>query len=224
MRKLSPKQSSRWLQVVPDWLPWIVVAGLLIAYVAVTEWLVSLGPIISPTLLVAQIAAYLTLAIVTVGAIWLLNGKISHMSHYDSNWVSILSIFSAVLIMVTRFFFKNPPSGWALNSAQDWRDIAEGYVVGRMIVPLTEELVFRGLLFCPSVLGYFRKPSLSVLISALIFAFLHWGPLYGFQAAGSLLDVVSALAAGFAFGTLRAWTGSILPGLGLHIIGNSIGF
>ncbi len=121
-------------------------------------------------------------------------------------------------------FPQAAPSGWGANSAQDWRDIADGYLVGRVIVPITEELVFRGLFFCPFAIRKQAKSFLAVLVSACTFAALHWGPLYGFPIAGSFLDILSALAAGLAFGALRAWTGSILPGLGLHIIGNSIGF
>ena len=199
-------------------------AVLLILYVAVTEWLVAFGSAISVALLVAQIVAYPLLAIGALSLIGLLGCEMPWIGRTKVRWVSILSVAGAATVLIVRFFLKQPPSGWGTDSAQDWRDITEGYLVGRLIVPITEELVFRGLLFCPFVMRNQAKSFLSVFVSACTFAALHWGPLYGLPIAGSFIEVLSALAAGLAFGALRAWTGSILPGLGLHIIGNSIGF
>ena len=207
-----------------EWPSWVAVAILLILYVTVTEWLVTFGSAISAMLLAAQIVAYPLLAIAALGLIRLLGCEMPWLGRTKVRWVSILSIAGAGTVLTVRFFLKQPPSGWGANSAQDWRDIADGYLVGRVIVPITEELVFRGLFFCSFAIRKQAKSFLAVLVSACTFAALHWGPLYGFPIAGSFLDILSALAAGLAFGALRAWTGSILPGLGLHIIGNSIGF
>lgn len=194
------------------------------AYIAVTEWLVAFGPAVSAPLLAAQIVAYLLLAIAALSLIRLLGCQIPWLGRTKVRWVSVLSIAGAATVLIVRFCIKQPPARWGTNSVQEWRDITDGYLVGWLIVPITEELVFRGLLFCPFFMGDRTKPSLAVLVSACTFAALHWGPLYGLPIAGSFIDILSALAAGLAFGALRAWTGSVLPGLGLHIIGNSIGF
>jgi len=109
-------------------------------------------------------------------------------------------------------------------SAQGLRDILEGYLIGRICVPLAEEIVFRGLLFCLVEISTGKRAVLTVIATAVGFGLLHWPPLYGLHSSDSIIDVMSALAAGLAFGVLRGWTKSILPGLGLHIIGNSLGF
>ena len=145
-------------------------------------------------------------------------------SYPGKSWPAFLATFCAVATIIVRFFLKQPPASWPARSGQEWRDIIDGYIVGRLLVPCAEELVFRGFLF-----GVFEKFAqwralLTVVVTAVIFAGLHWPPLYGLPDTGGIMDVISALAAGLAFGGLRAWTGSILPGLGLHAVGNSIGF
>ncbi len=221
MTNVSPGPS---FSAVREWPPRVAIAAFLVLYVAVTEWLVAFGSAISAALLTAQIVAYSLLAIAALGLIWLLGCEMPLLGRTKARWVSFLGIAGAATVLITRLFLKQPPSGWGTDSAQDWREITDGYLVGRVLAPMTEEIVFRGLLFCPFVLRHQSRPPQAVLVSACTFAALHWTPLYGFPVAGSFIDVLSVLAAGLAFGALRAWTGSILPGLGLHVIGNSIGF
>jgi membrane protease YdiL (CAAX protease family) len=198
--------------------------AVLITYFGITRWLVWLGPSTSANLLVAQVAAYSALTLGSLalirwsGADWPFAGR-------DSlRWIGFASIGVAFFVLIFRFLWKHPPSGWPAVSAQEWREILEGYLIGRMLVPLAEELVFRALLF-----GFFesgsRKNSVALVIAtASGFAALHWPPLYGLSSSSAVSEVLSAFAAGLAFGALRAWTKSILPGMGLHIIGNSLGF
>lgn len=79
-----------------------------------------------------------------------------------------------------------------------------------LAAPLAEELVFRG-----AVQGALQPlGSGAVLISAVLFAAQHNG------AAGMLY----ALCMGLALGWLREQSGSILPGMLLHILNNLLVF
>ncbi len=201
-----------------------VATVLLIIYFAATKWLVSLGHAVSPTLLLGQLAVYPALVVGSLTLIRWLGCKWPFAGRSRLQWVSVISVGAAIVLLVIRFFWKHPVSEWGGISPQGWRDIVEGYLIGRLIVPLAEELVFRGVLFCLFEPVSRSRAVVVVIGTAVAFAALHWPPLYGLSPSGGAGEVLSALAAGLAFGALRAWTNSILPGLGLHMIGNTIGF
>jgi membrane protease YdiL (CAAX protease family) len=199
-------------------------AAVLIIYFGVTKWLVSLGSASSPALLMGQLAAYSSLAAGSLIFIRWLGCDWPWAGRTKLRWIGVVSVAVAIAVLAFRFLWKHPLSGWRVLSAQGLRDILEGYLIGRIFVPLAEELVFRGLLFCFVETSSGKRAVLTVIGTAFGFALLHWPPLYGLHPSDSIIDVMSALAAGLAFGALRGWTKSILPGLGLHIIGNSLGF
>jgi membrane protease YdiL (CAAX protease family) len=133
----------------------------------------------------------------------------------------------ALLTVVVRFFIKQPLAGWPDKLTADWLSIAEAYLVGRLLVPAFEEVLFRGLLWASLVQdipssGW--RPSVPTLITAAMFGGLHWPGLYGLPSDGAWPIVLSAAAGGVLFGVLRQRTGSIQAGIALHIIGNTIGF
>lgn len=80
-----------------------------------------------------------------------------------------------------------------------------------LAAPLAEELVFRG------VVQSFLQPLGSggaVMVQALLFAMQH----------GSAAAMVYALCMGLVLGWMRQRTGSVLPGIVLHIINNLLVF
>jgi membrane protease YdiL (CAAX protease family) len=90
--------------------------------------------------------------------------------------------------------------------------------------PLQEELLFRGAIFelaqrsAPA-----SDPRGPIAWSAVCFA-LHHLQLHGYQLTPSaLLQVAFALPMGWAFGTLRSLSGSLWPGLALHVATNAPG-
>lgn len=202
----------------------LAAAVVLIIYFGITKWLVSLGSASSPKLLMGQLAAYSSLAAGSLIVMRWLGCDWPWAGRTKLRWIGVVSVAVALAVLAFRFLWKHPPSGWRMLSAQGLRDILEGYLIGRICVPLAEEIVFRGLLFCLVEISTGKRAVLTVIATAVGFGLLHWPPLYGLHSSDSIIDVMSALAAGLAFGVLRGWTKSILPGLGLHIIGNSLGF
>jgi len=99
------------------------------------------------------------------------------------------------------------------------KDIAEGFgavpvqvLLIVFIAPLSEEVCFRGMLF-----GGLRNhmPRLAAaLVSALIFGALH--------ALTGLSAVPPLIAFGFILALLYEQTGSIVPGIVLHMLNNSV--
>ena len=90
---------------------------------------------------------------------------------------------------------------------------AKGFVVLAIIAPITEEIVFRG-----AVLGALKEASknkwTAIIISALFFAVAHFNP----------AQFTHALLIGILLGWLCVRTGSIIPGILIHIINNGAAF
>jgi hypothetical protein len=98
------------------------------------------------------------------------------------------------------------------ESAVMW---ATGALMITVIAPICEEFIFRGFLF--PVLWKKWGFAAGVLISSILFGLLH--------ATGTpvaLLLPLMILAVVLCF--LRAWSGSLLPGIALHSFNNAIAF
>jgi membrane protease YdiL (CAAX protease family) len=113
-------------------------------------------------------------------------------------------------------------SAWAVLRGQ-W----EAYVVGAFAVlgfillgPVTEELLFRGAIFELAERAYPAKPLLPILVSTVLFSAYHL-QLHGYVLAPFvILQVIFTLPMGFVFATLRHWSGSLWPGLVVHVLTN----
>ncbi len=90
-----------------------------------------------------------------------------------------------------------------------------GYVAIGLLAPVAEETVFRGAIL-RSLLGVFSKKWhwIPILISALLFGLVH-----GNFAQGAYATVI-----GLLLGWMYYRTGSILPGLILHWVNNSVAY
>ena len=82
-------------------------------------------------------------------------------------------------------------------------------VYGTVIPPLVEEILFRG-----AVLGRLRCCGdwFAVVVSALLFGLYH----------GNVGQFIFATLVGLIFGYLRIRTGSLLPGMLLHMLNNGL--
>ncbi len=110
--------------------------------------------------------------------------------------------FAALFIL----FEHSPFDLIKIRLPQPWRELLLFFVVGGIIGPITEEIVFRGVLF-----GYLAQwgVAAAILLSSLIFVFFHGqgGPI---QAVGG---VVFALAYHFS----QSLTAPII----IHCLGNT---
>jgi membrane protease YdiL (CAAX protease family) len=173
-----------------------------------------------------QLAGYGSLLALTVVAASVTGNQLGLRWRGSAKLGRVLLVF-AVLAVAIRFVFKQPPAIWAEKSAIDWMSIGEAYLVGRLLVPVFEEALFRGL-FWSALAGSSDAgrwlPGKATLITAIVFGALHWPCVYGLPSDGAWPIVLSASAGGILFGILRQRTGSIHAAIAIHIIGNTIGF
>lgn len=88
-----------------------------------------------------------------------------------------------------------------------------GYVVLCLLVPFVEEMVFRGAIL-RSLLGTFGNRWAAILFSAALFAIVHMNP----------AQMPHALLMGLLLGWLYSRTGSILPGVAVHWVNNTVAY
>ncbi|MCF0208617.1 MAG: CPBP family intramembrane metalloprotease, partial [Bacteroidaceae bacterium] len=112
------------------------------------------------------------------------------------------------------------PSAWLLEitgvevNEQQERILMEicnspfGFIVIAILVPLAEEIVFRGSVL--RVFLNFNRPWLAIVISAMLFGLVH----------GNTAQFIHATLLGILLGYVYYKTGSILPGVFLHFINN----
>ena len=114
------------------------------------------------------------------------------------------------------------PSEWLLEQLQLPDTNAEvfaqvmaspwGYVAICIFAPLVEEVVFRGAILRELLTAY--RPWVAIIVSALFFAAAHFNP--------------AQMPHAFLIGVLMGWmywrTGSILPGILLHWVNNTVAY
>lgn len=111
---------------------------------------------------------------------------------------------------------------WAFLHGQ-W----QSYVVGAFAIlgftllgPLTEELLFRGAIFELAQRSFPAEALAPILISTVLFSAYHL-QLHGFTMTPFVaMQIAFTLPMGLVFATLRAWSGSLWPGLALHVLTN----
>lgn len=88
-----------------------------------------------------------------------------------------------------------------------------GYFVIGLLAPLVEELVFRGAIL-RSLLKWNQNHWLCICISAALFAIVHFNP----------AQMPHAFLVGWLLGWLYYRTGSIVPGVAVHWVNNSVAY
>jgi membrane protease YdiL (CAAX protease family) len=123
--------------------------------------------------------------------------------------VAAVAAISAVSLALEPFLHGDRDQGLTptrLPSGQEWLILGLALVVLGLLVPLGEELLFRGLGF--ATLGRFAVPG-----TAVGFALAH----------GLLALLVPVLVAGVALAELRRRSGSLWPGVATHSAINVLG-
>jgi membrane protease YdiL (CAAX protease family) len=118
-------------------------------------------------------------------------------------------VISAVSLALEPFLHGDRDQGLTPDRAPhgtEWATLAAALVVLGLIVPLGEELLFRGLGF--AALGRYAVPG-----STIGFALAH----------GLLALIVPVLVAGLVLAELRRRTGSLWPGVATHATINLLG-
>ena len=90
-----------------------------------------------------------------------------------------------------------------------------GYVAVGILVPLAEEVVFRGAIL-RTLLGIMSKKNhwVAIMISAAIFGVVH----------ANLAQFINALLMGLILGWMYYRTGSLVPGILLHWVNNTMAY
>lgn len=90
-----------------------------------------------------------------------------------------------------------------------------GYLALGILAPIAEEMVFRGAIL-RSLLRYFneRMPWIPIVVSALLFGLVH----------GNVAQSSNAFLMGLLLGWFYHRTGSIVPGIVLHWINNTVAY
>ena len=116
------------------------------------------------------------------------------------------------------------PSGWLQEQMPELPNIVEeefdmilrdryGYFVVGLLVPLAEELVFRGAIL-RSLLKWNSRPWVAILISAVLFSAAHMNP----------AQIPHTLLIGLLLGWLYYRTDSIVPGVVFHWVNNTVAY
>ena len=116
-------------------------------------------------------------------------------------------LFSALSLIGIDLFYQ----GEELERRQQLLSGIAGVFIACIFGPIVEEIGFRGLVL-DGLLKTRCRPWLAILISALAFALLH----------GLGANFVTALLFGILAGWLYWRTGSIIPGLIIHVTNNSL--
>ena len=116
------------------------------------------------------------------------------------------------------------PSGWLQEQMPELPNLVEeefdmilrdryGYFVVGLLVPLAEELVFRGAIL-RSLLKWNSRPWVAILISAILFSAAHMNP----------AQIPHTLLIGLLLGWLYYRTDSIVPGVVFHWVNNTVAY
>lgn len=130
-------------------------------------------------------------------------------------WVAMLSIG---FILPAEFIYERIQLEMSDNMVELFSGIMKqplGYLILGILAPITEEIVFRGALLrvLLETFGH-QKRWIAIVISALIFAVIH----------GNVAQGTHAFIGGIALGWLYMRTRSVLPGIVLHWVNNSIAY
>ena len=164
----------------------------------------------------AQLLGYVLMIIVFFGKryVELSFGRIERRMVWPAVGMSVLIAASQAFVFVSALsllgvdlFFQ----GEELEHRQRLVSGIAGILNACIFAPIGEEIGFRGIIL-GGLLKTRCRPWIAILISALIFALFH-----GFGA-----QFVTALLFGILVGWLYWRTGSIIPGIIIHMVNNSL--
>lgn len=124
--------------------------------------------------------------------------------------VAYLFVSFFVISMLDIYLFMEESESLNQTGPNLFSGIA-GILHSCIIIPIVEEIGFRGILLA-GLLKSRCRPWLAILITAIVFALFHM----------SLVKIISTFGFGIIIGWLYWRTGSIIPGIVIHIVNNSL--
>ena len=135
-------------------------------------------------------------------------------------WGTLLwvALFSLGTIIPLSFLYEQLGIEMDENTQQIFTSLMKepwGYVAIGILAPLAEEVVFRGAIL-RTLLGIMSKKNhwVAIMISAAIFGIVH----------ANLAQFVNALLMGLLLGWMYYRTGSLVPGILLHWVNNTMAY
>jgi uncharacterized protein len=189
-----------------------------------SEALVKLTPIIHSIAVIHSVSVFIGVVLLVIwwrGGAWSQLGLVQVSANWY--WQSLLVLFASYLVIfvviaaVAYFlkFFANTKedsaekaSKGSLSQIDDFS--ATGLLGYAVLVPIAEEVVFRGVLY-----GWLRLDmslEASVLISSVVFGLAH----------GVSINGIMTFFLGIGLAILYERSGSILPGIVVHMVNNAI--
>ena len=135
-------------------------------------------------------------------------------------WGTLLwvALFSLGTIIPLSFLYEQLGIEMDENTQQIFSSLMKepwGYVAVGILAPLAEEVVFRGAIL-RTLLGIMSKKNhwVAIMISAAIFGIVH----------ANLAQFINALLMGLLLGWMYYRTGSLVPGILLHWVNNTMAY
>ena len=135
-------------------------------------------------------------------------------------WGTLLwvALFSLGTIIPLSFLYEQLGIEMDENTQQIFTSLMKepwGYVAVGILAPLAEEVVFRGAIL-RTLLGIMSKKNhwVAIMISAAIFGIVH----------ANLAQFINALLMGLILGWMYYRTGSLVPGILLHWVNNTMAY
>ena len=135
-------------------------------------------------------------------------------------WGTLLwvALFSLGTIIPLSFLYEQLGIEMDENTQQIFTSLMKepwGYVAIGILAPLAEEVVFRGAIL-RTLLGIMSKKNhwVAIMISAAIFGVVH----------ANLAQFINALLMGLLLGWMYYRTGSLVPGILLHWVNNTMAY
>lgn len=121
-------------------------------------------------------------------------------------------VFTLVISHLVPGMDISEPQDTGFNSLNSSLEYIGAFITLVLLAPVAEEVLFRGYLF--GALKRYIKPWLTILVTSLIFGFVH----------GNLNLMIDTFALGLVLGALRQITGSIWSPILLHMTKNGLAF
>lgn len=160
-----------------------------------------------------------------VGASCLLyrSGRGRQVSAFRFRWSYLAALFVSLVLLFSWIFlatqvFHRTQNGQAVmetaSSLTGWTYILVRFVYTCLLGPITEEVVFRGLVM--TALAPYRRFYLDVLVSSCLFSLIHV-----LQHGWVLTDFITYFGFGLILGGLLRYTRSLAWPLAAHILWNT---
>lgn len=228
----AEKPSSPWFDLLWAFLVWGVSGAFLLGLDAALRLTLYLMGQQIPKIEITRGAAILTLAITLVlqvvafGASWMFVTRLGKKPFFRTlgwHWHPQFKWGHATALAVLMFGVAAALSKLLPHQETDMEKILKMglsirvmvVVLAVLVAPLVEEIVYRGVVY--STVERIGGKAAGVIVATAIFALVHVPQYWGSVAAITAIVTLSLVLT-----LLRAWTGSLLPCVAMHLVYNGI--